>query len=52
MCRFPWGELCFAELLVDNLRHVQEHGAQLSMYLGQQQETGSRWVAQVKDKPG
>ena len=28
ICRFPWGELPFAELLLDNLRHVQEHGAQ------------------------
>jgi len=23
LCRFPWGELPFAELLLDNLRHVQ-----------------------------
>jgi len=31
--QFPWGELCFAELLIDNMRHVQEHGAQLRMFL-------------------
>ena len=36
LCRFPWGELPFAELLLYNLRHVQEHGAQLLMFLGQQ----------------
>jgi hypothetical protein len=36
LCRFPWGELPFAELQLYNLRHVQEHGAQLRMFLGQQ----------------
>jgi hypothetical protein len=36
LCRFPWGELSFAELQLYNLRHVQEHGAQLRMFLGQQ----------------
>jgi hypothetical protein len=51
VCKFPWGELCFAELLIDNLRHVQEHGAQLSMFLGQQQDSDARWVAQTKDNP-
>jgi hypothetical protein len=33
-CRSPWGELPFAELQLYNLRHVQEHGAQLRMFLG------------------
>lgn len=36
LCRFPWGELSFAELMLYNLRHVQEHAAQLHMFLGQQ----------------
>lgn len=43
ICRFPWGELTFAELLLYNLRHVQEHAAQLHMFLGQQAGKGSRW---------
>jgi hypothetical protein len=51
ICKFPWGELCFAELLIDNLRHVQEHGAQLSMFLGQQQDSDACWLAQTKDNP-
>lgn len=34
-CRFPWGELAFAELLLYTLRHVQEHAAQLHLFLGQ-----------------
>lgn len=35
LCRFPWGELPFGELLLYNLRHVQEHAAQLHLFLGQ-----------------
>jgi hypothetical protein len=34
-CRFPWGELPFAELQLYNMRHVQEHAAQLHLFLGQ-----------------
>jgi uncharacterized damage-inducible protein DinB len=35
-CRYPWGEVPYAELLLYNMRHVQEHAAQLHMFLGQQ----------------
>jgi hypothetical protein len=35
LCRFPWGELPFAELQLYSLRHVQEHAAQLHLFLGQ-----------------
>ena len=35
ICRFPWGEVPFAELQLYSLRHVQEHAAQLSLFLGQ-----------------
>jgi hypothetical protein len=48
VCRFAWGELTFAELLLYNLRHVQEHGAQLHMFLGQQAGKSAGWVPQVK----
>ena len=34
-CRFAWGEVSFAELLIYNMRHVQEIAAQLSLRLGQ-----------------
>jgi hypothetical protein len=34
-CQFPWGELPFGELLLYTMRHVQEHSAQLLMFLGQ-----------------
>ena len=34
-CRWGRGETSFAELLLVNLGHVREHGAQLGMFLGQ-----------------
>jgi hypothetical protein len=43
-CRFPWGEVTYAALLLDNMRHVQEHGAQLRLFLGQQAGINSRWL--------
>ena len=48
VCKFPWGELTFAGLLLDNLRHVQEHVAQLNMILGQQIGWSPRWVTNAK----
>lgn len=50
-CNFWWtkGDISFADLLVDSMRHVQEHGAQLNMYLGQHALDSSRWVEQAKD---
>ena len=47
LCRFAWGELPFAELQLYSLRHVQEHGAQLSMFLGQQAGKSTTWVSQA-----
>jgi hypothetical protein len=35
LCQFPWGEVPFGELLLYTLRHVQEHAAQLHLFLGQ-----------------
>ncbi len=49
ICRFRWGEVPFAELLLYNLRHVQEHGAQLSLFLGQQKGLAARWVAKARE---
>jgi hypothetical protein len=48
-CEFTWGQVSYAELLLDNMRHVQEHAAQLSLFLGQQNGTSARWVAQPKN---
>jgi hypothetical protein len=44
LCSFAWGELPFAELQLYNLRHVQEHAAQLHMFLGQQMGKPAQWV--------
>ncbi len=35
LCTFPWGDVTFLELLLYNMRHIQEHAAQLSLFLGQ-----------------
>ena len=43
-CRFAWGEVTFAELQLYNLRHVQEHGAQLRMFLGQRGTRTNSWI--------
>jgi len=48
LCQFAWGELPFAELLLYNLRHVQEHAAHLSMFLGQQAGKSARWVSRAQ----
>lgn len=34
-CWFPWGEPTYVELLIYNLRHVQEHAGQINLTLGQ-----------------
>lgn len=48
LCLFSWGELPYAELLLYNLRHVQEHGAQLRMFLGQQVGKAASWVPRAR----
>jgi hypothetical protein len=50
LCFFPWVKdgLPFVELLLDTMRHVQEHGAQLRMFLGQA-GINARWIGRVKE---
>jgi hypothetical protein len=43
ICSFAWGELPFAELQLYNLRHVQEHAAQLQLFLGQRAGKDGEW---------
>jgi hypothetical protein len=50
-CEFSWGEVSFAELLLYNMRHVQEHAAQLNLILGQQIGSAPGWVTRVKSRP-
>jgi hypothetical protein len=49
--RFPRGEMSFLELLLYNLRHVQEHAAQLSFILGQRLGWEAEWVSRAKSEP-
>jgi hypothetical protein len=50
-CTFSWGEVSFTELLLYNMRHVQEHAAQLNLILGQKFGSAPGWVARVKSRP-
>ncbi len=49
-CEFPWrqGNLSYVELCLDNMGHVLEHGAQLSMFLGQRAGRSTGWVARAR----
>jgi len=49
-CRFTWGEVSFGELLLYNMRHVQEHAAQLSLFLGQKVGSAPGWVIKAKSR--
>jgi hypothetical protein len=48
LCQFPWGEVPFGELLLYTLRHVQEHAAQLHMFLGQQAGKSTSQASQAQ----
>jgi uncharacterized damage-inducible protein DinB len=45
--RNNWRVKTVAELLLYNMRHVQEHAAQLNMLLGQKTGSAPGWVGQV-----
>jgi hypothetical protein len=47
-CKFSWGEISFAGLLLDNMRHVQEHGAQLNLILGQKIGHSNKWITKAE----
>ncbi len=47
-CKFGWGEVNFVELLLYNMRHVQEHASQLCLILGQQTDSAPGWVGRAR----
>lgn len=49
ICRFGWGELTFAELQLYSMRHVQEHGAQLRLFLGRQAGKSADWSPSARE---
>ena len=46
-CQFRWGELSYLELLLYNMRHVQEHAAQLNLLRGQKLKGTPGWVIEA-----
>jgi hypothetical protein len=42
--------MSLAELLLYNMRHIQEHAAQLSLFLGQKVGSAPGWVAKAQSK--
>jgi hypothetical protein len=48
-CRPDWSGMTIAELLLYNMRHVQEHAAQLSLFLGQNLGSAPSWVAKARN---
>jgi hypothetical protein len=51
-CRFTSGEFSFLELLLYNMRHVQEHASQLCLILGQKIGSAPGWVSKAKSRLG
>jgi hypothetical protein len=49
LCRFGWGELSFAELLLYTMRHVAGHAAQLNLLLGQKTSAAPDWVTRARN---
>lgn len=49
-CTFNWVEASYVEMQLYGMRHVQEHAAQLNLFLGQQGVTGQDWVPQARKK--
>ncbi len=47
-CRPEWPEMSVAELMLYNMRHVQEHAAQLSLFLGLKVGSAPGWVAKAR----
>ncbi len=48
--RADWTDMSVAELLLYNMRHVQEHASQLSLFLGQKVGSAPRWVGKARNK--
>jgi hypothetical protein len=47
-CAFRWGQPSFAELLLYNLRHVQDHAGELHYLLGQRLGSAPGWVTRAR----
>lgn len=48
-CGFERPAVSVGELLLDNMRHVQHHAAQLNLILRQKTDSAPRWVSTTKN---
>jgi hypothetical protein len=46
--RPDWPDMTLVGLLLYNMRHVQAHAAQLSLFLGQQVGSAPVWVSKAR----
>lgn len=44
------GEIIYAERLINTIRHVQEHTAQLNLFLGQRAGLEERWITTPRNE--
>lgn len=49
ICKFEWMEPSYLELQLYCMRHIQEHGAQLNLHLGQHEIEGMDWVPVARE---
>lgn len=49
VCKFEWVEPTFLELQLYSMRHIQEHAAQLNLFLGQNGVSGQDWIPTARD---
>lgn len=49
IAKFSWLELSYGELLLDSIRHVQHHTAQLNLLLRLNTGAAPRWISRVQD---
>jgi hypothetical protein len=52
VCRFPGRSKTYIEVLLDNMRHVQHHAAQLNLLLRQNTSSAPAWVRSAKQPIG
>ena len=45
-----WIQAPYLEMQLYTMRHIQEHAAQLNLFLGEQGVTGQDWVPQAREK--
>ncbi len=50
-CAYGWVEASFFEFFIYSLRHVQEHGGQLNLFLGQNDVVAPDYITRLTDDP-